>query len=312
MKKRFITFLRIIDNGLISFVRNISLAIASIAIMLITLTIILTSIIINSTFNHTLSQITAKIDISIYLDNNLSPSQINSLLATLKATPDVAQVTYLDKQQVLKNYEQQNSNNPTLIQAVTETNNPLPATITIKPNNLNNLTAIKQVLNSKNVSSLLTAPPSYSGQEKLAIDRISHATDLLRQIGIVAVIVFAIISVLIIFNTIQMAIFNRREEIQTMRLLGAGSWFIKGPFIVESIVYGLLSAIISVIIINSTFQASNNALQATSFGLLDISYANKYFNANFLILLLLQIIIGVLIGSLSSYIATRKYLKFKS
>ena len=94
-------------------------------------------------------------------------------------------------------------------------------------------------------------PPSYSGQEKKAIDRITHATNVLKEIGIVAVAVFAAVSVLIIFNTIQMAIFNRRDEIQIMRLLGAGTWYIRGPFVVESIIYGILSAVISVLIINA-------------------------------------------------------------
>ena len=92
---------------------------------------------------------------------------------------------------------------------------------------------------------------------------------------------FAIISALIIFNTIQMAIFNRRDEIQIERLLGASTWFIRGPFVVESILYGILSAIISMLLINSVFIAASSALQASSLGLLDISYAQQYFNDHF-------------------------------
>ncbi len=97
-----------------------------------------------------------------------------------------------------------------------------------------------------------------------------------------------------------------------MRLLGAKTSFIRGPYIVESAIYGLLSAIFSVLIINSAFLASNNALQASSLGLLDINYASQYFDAHFVQLLLLQIAIGILIGTVSSVIATRRYLKFKT
>jgi cell division transport system permease protein len=109
-----------------------------------------------------------------------------------------------------------------------------------------------------------------------------------------------------------MAIFNRRDEITIMRLLGASTSYIRGPFVVESAVYGILSAVVSVLIINSAFLASSNALQASSLGLLDINYASEYFNDHFLQLLTLQIAIGIVIGTVSSVIATRRYLKFKT
>jgi cell division transport system permease protein len=134
----------------------------------------------------------------------------------------------------------------------------------------------------------------------------------LREAGVGAVLVFAIISMLIIFNTIQMAIFNRRDELTIMRLLGASTWYIRGPFVVETIVYGVLSALLSVLIINSLFVAASSALQASSLGLLDISYAGQYFHRNLLELLAMQLGVGILIGAVSSIIATRRYLKFKT
>jgi cell division transport system permease protein len=311
-KRRLITFWRIINTGLINFIRNLSLAVAAMAIMVITLTIVLFSLIVNFTFRHTISQITDKINVSVYLNNNLSRTQTNQLVGELKHLPNVGSVAYLSKSQVLKAYEQQNANNPQLIQAVNETNNPLPPTIIIKPINLNNLGAIKSFLDEPKVAALQSDPPSYSGQEKQAIDQITHATNVLQEIGVIAVIVFAVVSVLIIFNTIQMAIFNRRDEIQIMRLLGAGTGYIRGPFIVESIVYGIFAAVISVVIINASFQASSGTLQASSLGLLDIGYANSFFDSRFFELLLLQLGLGIVIGAVSSLIATRRYLKFKT
>lgn len=154
--------------------------------------------------------------------------------------------------------------------------------------------------------------PSYSGDRQKAIENITHATNILRRIGVVAVIVFAVVSALIIFNTIQMAIFNRRDELRIMRLLGAGTWFIRGPFIVESVIYGVLSAVLSVLIINSAFVASSGALQASSLGLLDINYASQYFADHFLGFLTFQLMVGIVIGAASSIIATQRYLKFKT
>jgi cell division transport system permease protein len=306
------TLWRIINYGLVSFLRNLSLAIAAVAIMVVTLTIVLFSLVINYTFSHTISQITSKIDISVYLNDNVTSAQSKQLVGELRHLPNIADITYLSKAQVLKAYEQQNSSNQQLIQAVNETSNPLPATIVIKPENLNNLGQIKTFLEKPQISALESAPTSYSGQEKQAIDNITPATNVLQRIGVIAVIVFAAVSVLIIFNTIQMAIFNRRDEIQIMRLLGAGTAYIRGPFIVESITYGILAAVISVAIINGAFQASSTTLQASSLGLLDIGYANKFFSSHFWLLLTIQLGLGIVIGTVSSSIATRRYLKFKT
>jgi len=312
VKKKLILLWRVINNGIINFIRNLSLAIAAMAIMLVTLTIVLFSVIVNYTFSHTISQITNKIDVSVYLNNSVSQSQTQIFLKQLMHQPNVAAVSYLSKQQALKVYEQQNASNPQLIQAVNEASNPLPPTIIIKPIDLNKLQSIRDFLEQPSIKSLQSSPPSYSGQEELAINRISHAASVLQEIGIIAVVVFAVVSVLIIFNTIQMAIFNRRDEIQIMRLLGAGKWYIRGPFIVESLIYGIISAIFSVFIINLAFQASSSTLKASSLGLLDISYANNFFDVHFILLLIIELGLGIVIGAVSSLIATRRYLGFKT
>lgn len=312
MQRQLITLRRILNSGAVNFMRNISLAIAAIAVMVVTLTIVLFSLVTNATFENTIAQITSKIDVSVFLKDNDTPAQTQQLISRLKELPNVKSVRYLDKAQALKEYEQQNSGNKNLLTAVNETSNPLPATILIKPVDLNKIEDIKAFLSKPDIVKLQSDQPSYSGDRKEAIDNITHATNVLRKIGIVTVAVFAVISALIIFNTIQMAIFNRRDEITIMRLLGASTNYIRGPFVVESAIYGLISAILSIIIINSLFLASSGALQASSFGLLDINYAHQYFNAHLWQLLLLQIAIGIIIGTVSSVIATRRYLKFKT
>lgn len=312
MKRRMITFWRIIHTGIVNFMRNITLAIAAIAVMVVTLTIVLFSVITNATFENTISQITSKIDISVYIKDSTTPEQTQALIKQIKALPNVKSVTYLSKEAALKKYIAQNAGNQQLLTAISVTSNPLPATILIKPNDLNKIGDIKTFLSGPKIIVLQSDQPSYSGDRKEAIDKITHATNILREIGIVTVVVFTIICALIIFNTIQMAIFNRRDEIQIMRLLGASTNYIRGPFVVESTIYGILSAIFSVLIINAAFLASSSALEASSLGLLDINYANQYFDQHFLQLLGGQLILGILLGATSSTIATRRYLKFKT
>ncbi len=312
MKRRLITFWRIIHAGIVNFIRNVTLAVAAMAVMVVTLTIVLFSIITNATFINTIASITNKIDISVFLKDTDTTAQTQQLITRIKKLPNVKAVSYFDKAAALRQYVLQNKGNQQLLAAINETSNPLPATILIKPIDLNKIQDIKNFLGNPDVASLQSDQPSYSGDRKAAIDKITHATDVLRQIGVITVVVFTFICALIIFNTIQMAIFNRREEINIMRLLGASTTYIRGPFIVESVIYGLLSAVFSVLIINSAFLASSNALQASSLGLLDINYANQYFDAHFWQLLTIQLVLGIVLGAVSSTIATRRYLKFKT
>lgn len=312
MQRKYLTFMRIIHTGTVNFIRNASLVIAAMAVMIVTLTIVLFSLIANATFNHTIEQITDKIDVSVYLKDTVTKGQADKLVDELRTLPNAEKVTYLSKKEVLANYQRQNADNQQLLQAVNETSNPLPATIHIKPLDLNKINDIKVFLEKPEIVALESDPPSYSGSLKEAIDNITHATNILQRIGVIAVAVFALVSALIIFNTIQMAIFNRRDEIQIMRLLGASTSYIRGPFIVESIIYGMLSAVISVLIINAIFVAASSTLQATTFGLLDIGYATTYFDSRFWLFLTLQLVVGIVIGATSSFIATRRYLRFKT
>ncbi|MHB1865101.1 MAG: cell division protein FtsX [Candidatus Saccharimonadales bacterium] len=311
MKRRLNTAGRILQTGILNFMRNVGIAVAAMAVMVVTLTILLLSIVVNATFSNTISQITSKIDISVYLKDSDSNTQITTLVSDLKRQPNVKSVQYLNKQEVLKQYEQQNSNNQQLALAVNETSNPLPATIHIKTVNLNKIANIKSYLDEPAIMALQSNPPSYSGSLEQAINNITHATNVLRELGVVAVVLFAVICALIIFNTIQMAIFNRRDEIQIMRLLGANTSYIRGPFVVESSIYGILAAVVSILIINFLFVTAISTLQATTLGLLNINYANSYFGDHFWLLLTMQIVIGIMIGAVSATIATRRYLKFK-
>ncbi|HSX35535.1 MAG TPA: permease-like cell division protein FtsX [Patescibacteria group bacterium] len=314
MSRKTVTFARIIKTGVVNFGRNAWLGIAAMAVMIITLTIVLFSVITNATFANTIQQITNKIDVSVYLQDSVTGSQAKDLVSDLQALPNVKGVRYLTKDQALHEYERQNAGNQALINGVKQVgSNPIPATILIMPKDLNKIQDIKDFLSTKAVAKMQTADsPSYNGNRKKAIDNIAHATSLLQRAGVAAVVVFTFISVLIIFNTIQMAIFNRRDELTIMRLLGASTGYIRGPFVVESVMYGIISAVISALLINSLFVASSQALQASSLGLLDIGYAHAYFDSHFWMLLTVQLVLGILIGAASSYVATKRYLKFKT
>jgi len=308
---KFITLERIFKNGFVNFGRNIWLAIAAMAMMAVTLTILLFAIVANATFSHTISDITSHIDVSVYLKDEVSDEQRNDLIVELKQIDNVQAVGYTSKDQALKNYRAQNIDNPELLAAISETDNPLPASLVISPKDPNKLDTIKDYLDKPEVQALQSDPTSYSGDRKAAIDKIAKATQFFRQAGIIGIIIFIIISMLIIFNTIRMTIFNRRDELVIMRLLGATPGYIRGPFIVETMLYGVVAAAVSLIVCGGLFAVASSTLQASSLGLLDIKYSSDYFSNNLWLILTAQILAGIIIGAASAAIATRRYLKLK-
>lgn len=226
--------------------------------------------------------------------------------------PEVKSVEYLSKDDALKRYRKQNENNLDLLLAISQTDNPLPASLQIKPTDPNNIEPIRAFLEKDDIKELQSEQTSYSGDRKEAIDKITQATAFFRKAGVVGVVVFAVISMLIIFNTIRMAIFNRREELGIMRLLGANTWYIRGPFVVETVLYGIIAGLVSVALCHILFSISSSAFGASSLGLLDIRFASDYFSSKFWSILATQVFIGILIGGVSSMVATRRYLKFKT
>lgn len=308
---KFITLERIFKYGFINFGRNIWLAFAAMAMMTITLTILLFAVVANATFSHTIADITSHIDVSVYLKDDVTDLQRQDLITQLQKNPDVMAVNFISKDEALKTYRAQNANNTNLLNAISATDNPLPASLKIEPKDPNKLDSIKTFLDKPEIAKLQSDPTSYSGDRKAAIDKIGSATHFFQQAGVVGIAVFILISMLIIFNTIRMTIFNRRDELIIMRLLGAKPWFIKGPFVVETMLYGIAAALVSIGVCAALFKIASSTLQASSLGLLDISYSNQYFSNNFWIILVIQIGCGILIGALSSAIATRRYLKLK-
>lgn len=311
MKRKLIVLERITKAGAINFVRNAWLSAAAIAVMVITLTIVLFSVIARATFNNTITQINDKIDVSVYLKDEVTQVQREELINQVEGLGTVKSVEFVSKDQALELYKADNVENPDLLIAISQTDNPLPASLKIKPVDPNNLDELRLFLEKPENVALQSDKTSYSGDRKEAIDKISSATSFFQKAGLIGILVFTFISMLIIFNTIRMAIFNRRDELNIMRLLGASTWFIRGPFIVETMLYGLIAAIISVLICNGLFSLSSTTFEASSLGLLDISYANKYFLDHYWTILTSQVAIGIVIGAASSYFATRRYLKFK-
>lgn len=303
---------RVFLTGFKNFFRNAWLSIAAMAIMVVTLSIMLFSFIANATFSHTIQDIRDKIDVSVFLVDDITPEQRAELTREVSENGNVRSVEYISKDQALSDYIDLNKDNPDLQLAISETDNPLPASLRIKLYNPDEINELKTFLDQPDIMELQSDETSYSGDRKEAIDNISQATTFIRRAGIAGVVIFACISVLIIFNTIQMAIFNRRDELGIMRLLGAARWYIRAPFLVESAMIGVFAALISVGFCSALFSIASGTLGASSFGLLDIAYSSTFYSQNFWYIISAMLGIGVIIGVGSSFVATQRYLSLRS
>lgn len=304
-----IQLLRIMKTGFRNFFRNLWLSTAATAVMTITLTIILFSYVATSALTSTISQVVEKIDVSVYLRDTVTPAQAGNLKAKLEATPNVESVKFVSKTDALKIYQEQNKNNKELLAAVTADDNPLPQSLAIKAEDPNKIDPIIAFVNKAEFKPLLQEkdPISYTGERKKTVDRIIGATNFIKQVGLLASALFVVISTLIIFNTIRMAIFTRREEIEIMQLVGATNWFIRGPFIFEAALYGVIATGVAVLLCYSVVLGAGPKINAY----IDTQTVINIFRSQPLLIVGTELLIGVTIGAASSLLAMTRYMKLR-
>ena len=308
-RRRTLTFWRITKYGANSFIRNAWLSVAATAVMTVTLVIIFGSLLARSILMDTVDDIKNKVDMSIYLKKGVSNSDIEKMKKSIGDLKTVTNITYTSPQEARDKFARKNSADADIRKALIESNNEFFGIFNIKLVDISDSTELKNLVeNNKLIKSSLDPdhPPTYACDRNEVIKNISNTINFAEKVGILAGSIFVIIASLIIFNTIRMAIFNRREEIYMMKLIGANKSFIAGPFLVEAVICGTIAAILASIIGYSIIFLSKTKLEAYGIIVLPIiSFLHMYG----ILVVLGLIIIGSLIGIISAFTATRKYLK---
>ncbi|MCX6728780.1 MAG: permease-like cell division protein FtsX [Candidatus Saccharibacteria bacterium] len=308
-RRRMLTFWRIIRYGTDSFMRNSWLSVAATAVMTITLLIIFTAVVTQNILDNTITDLQNKVDMSIYLKTETTDKVGNNIKAELEKLSSVKSVKYISAQDARSEIAKANSSNASVLAAITEATNKNPATIRVVVANIDNTSQLEKFVATDALVKKNLNPdykPSFAGERSSAIKSIGRAVNFAQVVGLGAGLIFVIISALIIFNTIRMAIFNRREEIQMMKLIGADQSFIRGPFLVEAIIYGVIAAFISTGIGVWALLASSNTLSSYQ---ISVHETIKLVTVYSPLLVLGMILIGAVIGIISSLLATRRYLK---
>lgn len=310
LRRRYITFIRMCRYGVNNFSRNAWLTIAATIVMTITLLVIFSTLVARSVLLDTVDDLRQKVDISIYLEKDTKQSTVNKLTDKLTNLDQVAKVSYVTPDEAKDRYI--NSDNPSqqTLDFIGEYKDGfLPGSLRVVPKNLNDMSAIEKLVNDDKSFQQAIDPerkPSYAGPKREAIDNIGRGVYFAERAGLIASAIFIGISILIIFNTIRMAIYNRKEEIEMMKLIGAEKSFIQGPFIVESMMYGFFAAIFAFILGLIGLLSLQPKLH--SYGILvDNTYNFVLTGSPFIIIGL--IFIGALIGVVSSFFAVNRHLK---
>ncbi len=300
-----LSFLWIVKTGFVNYWRNLLLSAAATMVMTVTLVIFSALILLFGLTNYSINTIKNTVDISVYFKNGLAEDQIQNIKKDLQSDPRLKPIVYVSAEQALLEVKEKHKNDPLIAASLNELNeNPLPATFNIKANNLGDYPAIAQTLQSQKYQAAI-AKVNFEDNRSV-IDRLNRILNLIIKVGSSLFVIFSLIAILVMFNTITLTIYNRREEVEIMRLVGATNWYISGPFLMEALLYSIFATVITAIILAPVFAVFlprialfvNPQLQVFNFNVL-----------NYWFLLAFLLLISVILAVVSTLLAIRKYIK---
>ncbi len=311
---------RTLKSGFVSFWRNGYVSLASVLVMTVTLLVISSMFLFGAMLKSTLNTIQSKVDISLYFKTDAAESDIMVFKRQLESQPQVESVSYISREQAYEDFRMRHQDDKSTLAALDEIGgNPLGASFNIKaksPALYEGIVSYVKDIQDSGASNRSEEVGTASGavaiidrvnyaNNKQAIDALTRIIDSSNKLGFALILFFAFVAVLITFNTVRLAIYVFREEISVMRLVGASEMYIRGPFVTVGLMYGLVSALLTIIILFPV---------AYYVGPITVSLGTginiwAFYLENFLKVFGIVVGAGLLLGIISSYLAVRKYLK---
>jgi cell division transport system permease protein len=283
--------------------RNKFLSLATIFVIGTMIFIFNVIIAVNFIAQNALSDLSKKIDIVVYLKESTTESDTQKLINEFETIEGVQAITYTSKEDALNQIK---ITHPDLSLAFEKYNlgNPLPASLNITTKHPKYQESISEILAQDKyqtyLSNIATDDTSNNNAIITSVSKnLLTVTNFTQQITFWIIIIFIIGGALIILNALQITIFNRKKEIVVMKLVGASHWFIRAPFIIESIIYGLMAAIISFAML---------LLLSKSIQIQDTSLWNYYSGIEFYKIFIIELCVTIILSIFSSMLAVHKYL----
>ncbi len=302
----FLTLYRAGRFALQGFWRNIWLSLVTTLILVLTLVSV--SIVggINVVGAELVRSLENKVDISVYFYPTVEDQEIKNVQYRIESLGSVQSVTYISKDDALEQFRKRHEDDPDIIKSIDElSENPLGATLVIKAKNIDQYPVVLQVLDDPDYEQLIQNR-NFEDNQRI-VERLSDISSRVQRAALIVSSIFVIISILIIFNTIRITIYTHREEIGIMKLVGASNWFVRFPFIIESILYALVAVAMTLIVLYPIVQVVSPYVQSLFEGYpFDLA---GYFSAHIVNIMLLQLGIALVLSVISSAVAVGKYLR---
>ena len=299
----FIHIKRIVLGSFVSFWRHGVVSFTTIMVMVLAIFMVGSLILFQVLLTSTLDQVEQKVDVIAYFKLDAPEDDILHIRELLLRTSEVNSVEYISRDRALEIFKDRNSDNALIASALDELgDNPLGASLRIQAHSPGDYQSVDRFLREGGFSSIDKV--NYRDNE-LVYERLALVLSVARQTGLGIVVVLGVIAFLVVFNTIRLAIYTAKDEIGIMRLVGAANWYVRAPFLVEGAMHGVFASVFATLMFwPLTLWLGPKA--KSFFGGPDLFiYYTQHFGSFFVTLLL----VGVIIGVFSSFVATRKYLK---
>lgn len=296
---------RIIKFGLQDVWRNFWLSLATIMILVLTLFSVDLLLSLKIIGQAAVDNLKNRVDVSIYLKQGISEDKILNLKARLANLNNVQEVVYISQSEALESFQQRHQSDPEILQALQELNqNPLSPTLTVKPKDPDRFEELVEELDQ--VQDPIIESRNFQDNKKL-LDKINYITDKINDAAVIISVIFLFIMILVMFNSVRLAIYSHRQEIVIMKLVGASNFFIKAPFLFSSLIYTFIGVVLTAVIFYAFLTVLQPYLDTFFFGYnIDLI---TYFNSHWLTIAGLQFAGAAIINLLASYMAVGKYSK---
>lgn len=302
----WLILLRTTKFALQHFWRN--LWISTITIFILTLTLFIVSLVasLNLLASQAILAVEEKVDVDLYFKDTTDETDILKAKLWLEDLPEVKAVRYISKVEALQTFTTTHTTDFDIQAALAELDsNPLPASLSVQAGELKQYQDVITQFEASEFNTLVE-DKNFSDHQTV-IDRLSNLTKRLYQGGIIISLIFVFVSVVMMYNTIRVAIYSHREELGIMKLVGATNAFIRTPFVIEGALYALLASIIAMVVLTILTFSSAPYINAFFTGY-DFS-VNLFFTSNFWIIALGQFVISLILAIGSSMLSIGRYLK---
>ncbi len=304
-----ISFLRILRTAFQNLWRNLGLSITTMIIMLITLLMLSFLYLANILGAASLHTIEEKVDLLVNFKENVQQQYVDAVAKEVGSRQDVESVRVVSSEEALANFRQRHAKDASIEDSLKEIgDNPLPASIYIVAKDPRFYQNIAKQLESEKYSPFI-AEVKFE-DSKATFERLTKFMAAVKNLGITLTIVFSFLGGMIVFNTVRLAFYSFREEIDIMLVVGASRWFIQGPFIIEAILVAIVAVGISVGIQYPILKATAPTMQSYFFGNQNSALnIYEYLRHNWVSFVGLQLLLAICLAFFSSLIAVRRYLR---